>query len=151
MTPRDSQLARALVGGQFLLLGLWVATGHALATSLPGRAVQVAGCLLAVWAFAVMTLSQRRLFRISPDPTGHTALVRHGPYRWIRHPMYTSILLVVGGSMVEWQTAGGWTLLVSLGAVLWSKLDFEERLLLQRFPDYADYRQKSWRLFPPIY
>lgn len=151
VTPRESQVARALVGGQFLLLGLWVATGHALATSLPGQAVQALGCLLAGWAFAVMILAQRRLFRISPDPTGHTALVRHGPYRWIRHPMYTSILLLVGGSMVEWRTATGLVLLASLGVVLWSKLDFEERLLLQRFPDYADYRQQSWRLFPMLY
>ncbi len=151
MTPHDRQLARALVGGQFLLLGLWVASGHALAAAAWARGVQAAGLALAFWAFAVMTLAQRRLVRISPDPTGHSTLVRSGPYRWIRHPMYTSILVLVGASAADWGSGTGWALLAALAGVLWSKLSFEERLLLAAFPDYAEYRAQSWRLLPPVY
>lgn len=151
MSPRDRQLARALVGGQFLLLGLWVAGGHPLAAAPWARGLQAAGVVLAFWAFAVMTIAQRRLFRISPDPTGHTALVRSGPYRWIRHPMYSSILMVVGGAVADWGSATGWVLFAALAGVLWSKLEFEERLLLARFPGYAAYRTQSWRLVPLVY
>ncbi len=151
MTSNDRQLARALVGGQFLLLGLWAVTGHALAAAPWARGVQAAGVILACWAFAVMTIAQRRLFRISPDPTGHSTLVRSGPYRWIRHPMYTSILVVVGASAADWGAGTGWMLFAALAAVLWSKLNFEERLLLEAFPDYAAYRTQSWRLIPPLY
>jgi protein-S-isoprenylcysteine O-methyltransferase Ste14 len=42
-------------------------------------------------------------------------------------------------------------LFAALAAVLWSKLNFEERLLLEAFPDYAAYRTQSWRLIPPLY
>ncbi|MBI1395064.1 MAG: hypothetical protein GC151_03710 [Betaproteobacteria bacterium] len=154
MTTRrthEAQLARALVGGQFLLLGLWVLTGHVLAATPTGRVVQALGVALALWAFAVMIRAQGRMFRISPIPEGHRTLVRSGPYRWIRHPMYASIFLVVTPPVAEWRTGPGVLLLVSLALVIVSKLQFEERLLLDRFPGYADYRRATARIIPFLY
>jgi protein-S-isoprenylcysteine O-methyltransferase Ste14 len=144
-------MARLLVAAQFALLGVWLLSGAALAVGQAIRLVQLAALLLAVWAMLVMTSAQKRLFRISPDPTGHRQLVRDGPYRWIRHPMYAAILLLVAPPLLERADVSQLILLAALAAVLVAKLTLEERLLVRRFADYADYRRETWRLFPPVY
>ena len=151
LSVRESAMARLLVTAQFALLGVWLLSGGALGAGWAAQLVQLAALLLAVWAMVVMTGAQRRLFRISPDPTGHRQLVRAGPYRWIRHPMYAAILLLVAPPVLERADARGLVVLVALVAVLVTKLTLEERLLARRFADYADYRRESWRLFPPVY
>jgi protein-S-isoprenylcysteine O-methyltransferase Ste14 len=144
-------MARLLVAAQFALLGVWLLSGAALAVGQAMRLLQLAALLLAVWAMLVMTSAQKRLFRISPDPTGHRQLVRDGPYRWIRHPMYAAILLLVAPPLLERADVLQLILLAALAAVLVAKLTLEERLLVRRFADYADYRRETWRLFPPVY
>ncbi|MFO1320059.1 MAG: isoprenylcysteine carboxylmethyltransferase family protein [Burkholderiales bacterium] len=139
-----------LVAAQFALLGLWLASGHVVSASLPARLVQIAGGLLALWSFAWMIAAQRRMFRISPDPTGHATLVVTGPYRWIRHPMYASILFVVAPPVLESRAALPIAGLALLTAVLLVKLTVEERLLALRFPGYPAYRERTWRLLPYV-
>lgn len=141
-------VARLLVAAQFLLLGLWILSGHVMSVDPVGRVLQVVGVALAVWAFAWMIAAQGRMFRISPDPTGHSRLVVTGPYRWIRHPMYTSILLVVAPPLLESAAAVPLLGLLLLVAVLLAKSSLEERLLTQRFPEYTAYRERTWRLVP---
>lgn len=142
---------QALVTLQFALLGAWIAAGPWLAVGAIGLGVQGLGLALAGWAFVVMSVAQGRLFRIAPDPAGHTRLVDWGPYRRIRHPMYAAILLVVGppwlaaGSL--WRTVGWAALLLTLVA----KLTVEEHLLQAHFEGYADYRRRSWRLLPGVF
>lgn len=140
-----------LVGAQFGLLGLWLALGPRIASGSIASTLQLAGLGIALWAFAVMTRAQRRLFRIAPDPTGHSRLVDWGPYRWIRHPMYVAILFVVGPAWLP--TGSGWRVaaFAALVAVLVAKLEYEERLLQRHFEGYAAYRAKSWRLLPGLY
>ena len=82
---------------------------------------------------------------------GHS-LIRSGPYRHVRHPIYTGILLAFVGSalaLAEWRGV----LAVLLAAVaLIIKLRREERWMLQRFGnDYAEYRKASWALLPGLY
>lgn len=151
LSGRESAMARLLVAAQFALLGVWLLSGAALAVGQAMRLLQLAALLLAVWAMLVMTSAQKRLFRISPDPTGHRQLVRDGPYRWIRHPMYAAILLLVAPPLLERADVLQLILLAALAAVLVAKLTLEERLLVRRFADYADYRRETWRLFPPVY
>lgn len=144
-------IPRLLVGAQFLLLAAWLASGFVLATSVTGRVFQGAGTVLALWSFAGMIAAQRRMFRISPDPTGHSTLVTTGPYRWIRHPMYASILLVVAPPLLETAATLPVAGLCLLAGVLVVKLRVEERLLAQRFPEYAAYRTRTHRLVPFVF
>lgn len=141
----------ALVAAQFALLGLWLVAGPCIATGIIGQSVQAVGLAVALWAFAVMSIAQGHLFRIAPDPSGHSRLVTWGPYRWVRHPMYLSILLVVGpGWLVDGATwrAGAF---VALALVLVAKLTFEEHLLVRYFTGYAAYRTRSARLVPGVF
>jgi len=147
----DGARGRLLVAAQFALLAVWLVAGPRFASHPVGLVVQVAGLAVAGWAFVVMIAAQRRLFRIAPDPAGHSQLVTWGPYRWVRHPMYSAILLVVGPAWLwvppDWRVIG----FAALVAVLVTKLRHEERLLERHFEGYAAYRAASWRLLPGMY
>jgi protein-S-isoprenylcysteine O-methyltransferase Ste14 len=76
-------------------------------------------------------------------------LIRSGPYRSVRHPIYTGLLLMaLGTAMLEAHTAafGLWAF---IGLVLWIKLQAEERLLTRHFPEaYPLYRRRVRALIP---
>ena len=79
---------------------------------------------------------------------GHE-IVRAGPYTWIRHPIYTGLLLAFAGCGVargEWR---GILAVLIAGAALWRKLRLEERWLTEEFGTrYTDYRRETWALIP---
>lgn len=108
----------------------------------------LASVLVGLW-----TLSANRIgnFNIRPEPKSDGRLVQHGPYRWVRHPMYLSVLLLAAGAATWLMAAVAWVLWALLLSVLTTKAGLEERWLLQRYPDYADYRQRTWRLLPGVY
>jgi len=62
---------------------------------------------------------------IQPIPRAGGRLVQDGPYRWIRHPMYTAVMACAGA----WAIALPWAWLATLGLaiVLAIKASFEER------------------------
>jgi protein-S-isoprenylcysteine O-methyltransferase Ste14 len=76
-------------------------------------------------------------------------LIRSGPYRWARHPIYTGLLLALLGSVIaagEWRGLLG-LVLVTVGLV--RKIGIEERFMTQQFGDaYARYRAKVPALIP---
>jgi len=81
---------------------------------------------------------------------GHE-LVRTGPYRYVRHPIYTGLLIMSLGSAIEIGRLHCWLSIALTGIGFWIKLCQEERLLLRHFPDaYAGYRQQVKALVPFI-
>jgi len=81
---------------------------------------------------------------------GHE-LVRTGPYRWVRHPIYTGILLALLGMVVAF---GEWRGLLAMGFALLSfavKSGQEERRMGEVFPEYEQYRRETAALIPFIY
>lgn len=147
----------ALVVAQFGLLA--VLAGLALA---PGRWPQVdaglllaAGVVLGLWA---LSANRPGNFNIRPQPRDGAVFVHRGPYRWIRHPMYSALLLAGLGAV---RMAGGgddivslagmaWAAWLALLGVLWLKSSVEERALLRVFDGYAAYRQRSGRFLPGL-
>jgi protein-S-isoprenylcysteine O-methyltransferase Ste14 len=109
---------------------------------------EVAGVLLMVWAIWTMRLGN---LNISPDLKKNSILVLSGPYKLLRHPMYTAVLLVtlmlVINDMTLWRI-GFWLVLI---IDLYFKFLYEEKLLLAKFPQYSDYMSKTKRLIPFIY
>ena len=75
--------------------------------------------------------------------------MRHGPYRRIRHPIYSGILLaILGTALAAGQVHGLIALALALVA-LWLKSRVEERWMQQEFgAQYAAYRASSWALIP---
>lgn len=136
----------SLVAAQFLLIGLLLLTGPWFSFKLLW--LQIIAILLGVWAVQTMHLGH---FNIVPDPRPDTQLVEAGPYRWIRHPMYASILLYFLPLIIIDFSLLRLGLYVLLAFSLWTKLSYEERLLCQKLPDYADYRLRTKKWIPFIF
>lgn len=86
-----------------------------------------------------------------PEPLSGARLVALGVYRWVRHPIYGGIVMMILGAALFRLSA--WTLLVGLaaGVFFWMKARFEERRLMEHYPGYAAYRsQVRRRLIPWI-
>ncbi len=107
----------------------------------------VLGGMLGVWALQTMGIRNLRVF---PEIPQSGKLVIQGPYRWVRHPMYTSVLLVTLSWVLTNPTFVRVSLWVILIGVLWVKLEYEERLLVKRFPSYSSYQRQTARLIPFI-
>ncbi len=81
----------------------------------------------------------------------HT-LVTHGPYRWVRHPMYTVLYLHLFAILLltaNWFIAG--TLLVMQTIIIVLRLKNEEAAMIEKFgDDYRYYMQQTGRFLPRI-
>ena len=128
------------------LLGL-IATHTLFSRSPLVIVVQVAAVALMVWARVTFG---RRSFHATANPT-EGGLVTTGPYRFVRHPIYTAVcLFVFAGALAHVSlTAVGLALLVFLGAL--GRMLPEERLVLQRYPEYAEYAARTKRMLPLVF
>ena len=117
-------------------------------TTVAGVALTAAGVAFAVWAR--VTLGGNWSGRVTLKE-GHT-LVQRGPYRWVRHPIYTGLLLAsLGTAMVS-----GWRhSFVALPVIffgLWLKMATEENLMVQTFgAEYVEYMRRVKALAPYLY
>lgn len=155
MTGNDRfarHLGSVLVTLQFIWIVLlaWLAGPVFFAGQAPVGAwvCAVLGGLLALWA---LSSNRPGNFNIRPTPRAGGALVEQGPYRWIRHPMYTSVIAV--GVACAWASGHwlAWLALCALAAVLVVKAVFEERWMVQAHPGYAVYRQRTRRFLPWLF
>lgn len=109
----------------------------------------LSGVALGGWAVLSIGIGN---FNVVPDVKQDARLVHTRlPYRWIRHPMYSSLLLLSTGlvlSHFHWLNA---LIGIALFMVLNLKAAYEEALLCQRFDDYPAYRQRSKRFIPFVY
>lgn len=102
---------------------------------------------LGLWGWAVGTM---RLSRISlrPEVGDGAALVTHGPFRWVRHPMYSGLALCLLACVLAPFLWWRFLLWVALSVVLFKKSGLEERLLIEKFPGYRDYCRQTKRFVP---
>lgn len=113
-----------------------------------GAALFSVSIALGIWALTANRLGN---FSILPEPTDNTRLVTFGPYQWVRHPMYTSLLLFAAGCAVVIDGWWAWFTWGALLVVLCFKSAVEEHLLAQRFSDYVAYQQRSKRFVPWVW
>jgi protein-S-isoprenylcysteine O-methyltransferase Ste14 len=110
--------------------------------------VELAGLALALWA--VWAMSPRHL-RIGPEVAADARLVTRGPYRFVRHPMYLSVLLATLALVLHHFSVARLIVWLALAVVFVWKLRVEERLLADRFPEYPEYQRRTKRLIPFVY
>jgi len=130
----------------WLPLGAWPLFTGTAATML-GLVCMLLGLLVALTA----ALGLGRALTPLPKPNETGKLVASGIYRWVRHPIYTGVLLM----------ALGWAFYIEGLVTLWSvavlaiffdiKSRREEQWLLEKYPEYGAYQQKTRRLIPFIY
>ena len=86
-----------------------------------------------------------------PQPLAQAQLVRTGVYRWVRHPLYGSLVLASLGWALLWQSGAALLVTPLLAAVLLAKSRREETWLRQKFPEYASYAASTRRLIPWVF
>jgi protein-S-isoprenylcysteine O-methyltransferase Ste14 len=112
-----------------------------------GTVLVAAGLGLSVWARVLLGGNWSASVTLKEDHQ----IVRAGPYRLVRHPIYTGLLLAFAGTALA---RGEWRGLVAFAVAavaLWRKLRIEERWLTEEFgARYADYRRQTRALIPFI-
>lgn len=108
----------------------------------------ILGFLLGLWAVWTIKLDN---LNVSPGIKQNGRLVRHGPYKYIRHPMYSALLLVTlvlvlnDFSLMRFSVWG-----ILLIDILF-KLSYEEKLLTLHFKEYSDYKARTKLIIPFIF
>jgi protein-S-isoprenylcysteine O-methyltransferase Ste14 len=139
-------------GVLFTFFVIAVMTGETV-TDVPGLAyAQIVGLVVAVAGAGISTWSlSHHGWQVSPfpRPMDGAALVDSGPYRYVRHPMYTGIIVFVLGVGLAY--ANPVVLLASVAFVVFfmAKTGHEEDMLVEKVDGYRKYRSDvPWRIIP---
>jgi protein-S-isoprenylcysteine O-methyltransferase Ste14 len=139
--------ARVLVAFQFLTLLLLVLNPF-------GRWFEVERVIsLTLFIFAAIILANAAValgsaLTASPIPKDDAQLVTHGIYRYIRHPMYSALLLIGLGLVISRCNLFAVLIFASLAAVLTYKSRYEDALLVARHQDAKEYQSRTGRFLP---
>jgi len=141
MSTVITRYALLFVIGAVVLLA---ATGDLFSSSVVVIAAQLLAVGVMIWARRSFPTKS---FRVDAIPSAET-VIRRGPYRWIRHPMYSAALLFIWAAVLShrsiWTVAigGAVTIIAALRVV------FEERILRDRYPEYAEYARATKAVVP---
>ena len=127
-------------------IAVLAATGNLFAASLPVIALQVIAVGLNLWSRRSFP---KGAFRVAAAP-GADSVIRRGPYRFIRHPMYAAMLLFICTAVLSHRSL--FTVIVGaiVTLVVATRVVAEERILRARYPDYADYAHSTKAIVPFI-
>lgn len=83
-----------------------------------------------------------------PSPLPGAKLIETGVYKFVRHPIYTGLILAFFG--YAFISDSGYKLVVAalLFLLFYFKTFYEEKQLLEKFPDYSEYKKRTGRFFP---
>ncbi len=104
------------------------------------------GAAVIVGIVAIYNL--RHSLSITPHPVEKGQFEAKGIYRYIRHPMYTAVFLVSIG--IALNSGSYWKFAVVAALVIFFRIktEYEEGLLVKRYPGYKDYIKNTGRYFP---
>lgn len=118
---------------------------HEAPTACAAAVLCVIGLAFAVWARVTLGRNWSGVVTLKE---GHE-LMERGPYRIVRHPIYTGILTMFFATALAQGHLFGFVGALLMFASFWIKLGDEEKLMLQQFPEqYADYRRRTKRIIP---
>jgi protein-S-isoprenylcysteine O-methyltransferase Ste14 len=146
-----------IAAGALLGPGDWYGTGDAglkLRWLPENDWLRALGCLLALAGVAFAVRARQVLgenWSVAVQLKQGHELIERGPYRWVRHPIYSGLLLAFLGTAVLVGELRGLLALAIVAVSFWFKLQLEERWLGEQFgPAYADYRKRVKALVPGI-
>ena len=123
----------------------------------PGALIRVSTVAGALLVLAGTGLFLAGLLRLGtnltplPYPTARATLIQSGPYRFVRHPIYSGgIALAYGWALL---VCGSLTLAYATVLLVFfdAKATREERWLTERFPEYPAYQRRVRKLIPFIH
>ena len=148
MTKPNTLFSYGLVFVQLVCLGLIALTGPLFAANPVLLPLEGAAGFLGLWAIWTMGIGN---FNVAPDVKTGARLVTGGPYRYIRHPMYSALLLGGLTLVLDYFSTFRLAIWLLLVIVLLFKLSYEEKLLAQTLDGYAAHMRQTKRLIPLVY
>jgi protein-S-isoprenylcysteine O-methyltransferase Ste14 len=147
---RNRLVAWALVAAQFLLIGAIVLLPDGGTWPVPSwlALVGTAGTWSGIVIMVGGGLGLGRGLTAAPLPNAHAQLRTGGLYRFVRHPIYTGLLLFTAAQVVASGSVAAAVSGVLLVVLINGKARWEERRLAERFPDYAAYARTTPRFVP---
>lgn len=117
----------------------------------PSSLVQLIGRLFELIGIGVLLIAiydLRRSLTVMPTPTDRGVLQICGSYRYVRHPMYSGVIMLALG--IALSSGGVYKYLVCGGLIVLFhyKAGYEEELLQAKYPGYAEYMKRTPRFFP---
>lgn len=153
-TNPNPALAQRFVVAQFVLFGML----FLMLVIFPVRSsgiTQGVGLVLMLAGVGIIThaVTQHRNVNdqtpnVAPVPSDSGALVETGLYAQIRHPIYTGVMVGAFGAAVAHGDITAFLMAGALVVFFTLKSLYEEALLRQRYPDYADYMTRTGRFLP---
>lgn len=105
--------------------------------------------LVAGLIFMLITLFHLgRSFSIVPQAR---QIVRTGPYRWVRHPLYLAEAIATFGSVLQFLSIASIAIFAVQLAFQCVRILYEEQVLADTLPDYTGYSAEKWRLVPHLF
>jgi protein-S-isoprenylcysteine O-methyltransferase Ste14 len=116
--------------------------------ALTGAAITVVGLSLTVWARRLLGTNWSGTVTVKEEHE----LITAGPYRYVRHPIYSGLLLAFVGSALAWGQTRALLGLAIATFALWRKWRLEERFMRETFGTaYSDYAARTPAVIPRLY
>lgn len=117
--------------------------------ALVGIVILFAGVVLRVWAIRTLATA----FTAVVQTTADQQLIERGPYRWLRHPSYTGVMVsFLGSALAFWSLAGFVAAIVVMLPIYRFRIGIEEAALTARFGDaYRAFSKRRWALVPGLW
>jgi protein-S-isoprenylcysteine O-methyltransferase Ste14 len=135
---------------QFILLALifFLPDTHFLRfqSTILGTILKFTGWALLLWAGFSLGKNLTPL----PKPKENASLITSGAFAWMRHPIYTALMLLTFGGSLERGHGLGLILALCLAVLLKFKSRREEQWLLEQFSDYAVYKTRVKKFIPKV-
>jgi len=137
------------VFAQSLLLLYLFLTGPVIPTNLLSSILELSGIGLGLWSLWTMRITA---IQITSDIAPDSNLITDGPFEFVRHPIYLSVILVSLGLLLNGVTTMRILSTFLLTFDLTINAIYEEKLLVEYFKKgYEDYQKKTKKLIPFIY
>ena len=123
-------------------LGVGILHLHPAHLTLPWQTLSAVATLGGLLGSVIVLSKLGKSFSIMPEAR---ELVTSGPYAYARHPLYAMELITITGNVILYQQP--WAALLGIGVMtlLVTRSFFEEKVLSEQFPEYAEYRKRVKR------
>jgi protein-S-isoprenylcysteine O-methyltransferase Ste14 len=123
------------------VMPLWPARPSSVGTEMVASVVLIVGLVGCAWSLRHLWTS----FSVIPQAR---TLVSSGPYRWVRHPLYTTEIIANLGMAIHFGRPFHWAVFFLLVAGQSYRARREERLLCLHLAGYVEYRARTAALLP---
>jgi len=137
-----------------LLAGLAYADRHGVLVIRESALIRSIGLLMYLSAEGLRVAALRTLGRQYSSYVTvqhHHELVQSGIYRCVRHPIYLAQIMAVPGIALAFRSQLATPLLLVGAIFVRRRIQLEEALLAQTFPEFNEYARRTWKLLPFVY